>query len=55
MKCRKERHFVDFGKKRKDDLVEQPVYQNSLVRKVNTIFDVPSQSLSLSPVSYDQY
>jgi hypothetical protein len=55
MKCRKERHFVDFGRRRRDDLDVPSVYQQQMqpVKKVNTIFDVPIQSLTLAPVSYD--
>lgn len=58
IKCRKERHFVDLGKKRKDDLVDSS-YSTQLsiqpTKKVNTIFEVPEQSLSLAPITYEQY
>lgn len=57
VKCRKERHFVDFGKKRKEDFMDLQ-YNQSVApqsKKVNTIFDVPEQSLSLAPLSYEQY
>lgn len=55
VKCRKERHFVDFGKKRKDEIGEYSINQPLGQKKVNTIFDLPEQSLTLAPISYDQY
>jgi hypothetical protein len=50
VQCRKERHFVDFGKKRRE---EQDPETAPSQRKVNTVFEVPVQALTLSPLSYD--
>lgn len=52
VQCRKERHFVDFGKKRRE---EQDPEMAPAQRKVNTVFEVPVQALTLGPLSYDQY